>query len=135
MSNIIPTWFIYITIFISAATIGVSIPNIIYFNHLRTGTSTGITTGQATTMLWVNIILLIIAIMLFIMSIWMAVSAVRYVPNTKKHKNGDIPMKSMVTIPDNDEPTHFLVHKDNIIQGDNVVTSQELSGNVVSANL
>ena len=63
-------WFKIIVFLLSAAVIGVTIANIIYYNKIRNGTCGAVTHGEATTMLWVNVILLIVAIFVFIWSIW-----------------------------------------------------------------
>jgi len=132
MSNLVPAWFLYIVIFISAATIGITIPNIIYFNNLRSGTSTGITTSQALTMLWLNIILLILAIMLFILTIWMLL---RPNPTTKQYKPYNPGYMKSLKDNESSEPTHFIDENGNMIHKDNIgslATSQDISANTVN---
>ena len=62
-------WFKIPVIIISLFTIGVCIPNLIYYNKLRNGTSKDISSGTALTMFWVNLILLILAVMVLVLSI------------------------------------------------------------------
>ena len=60
-----------IVVFIlSAVVVGVSIANIVYFNRIRDGTCQAVSHGTATTMVWVNAILLVIAIIILLWSLW-----------------------------------------------------------------
>lgn len=70
MSDTESRWFKIIIALLSAIIVGITIANIVYFNRIRTGTCNAVNSGQATTMLWVNVILLIISIIVFIWSLW-----------------------------------------------------------------
>lgn len=63
-------WFKIIVFVLSAIVVGVTIANLVYFNRIRNGTCQAISHNTAVTMLWVNAILLIIAIIVFIWSLW-----------------------------------------------------------------
>ena len=56
-----------IVVFLLAAiVVGVTIANIVYYNRIRNGTCNAVTHGEATTLVWVNAILLIIAALIFL---------------------------------------------------------------------
>ena len=63
-------WYKITVFIISAIVVGVTIANIVYFNRIRKGTCGAMTSGEATTMLWINVILLIITAIIFIWSLW-----------------------------------------------------------------
>lgn len=63
-------WFKIIVFILSAVVVGVTIANIVYFNRIRNGTCQAISHNTATTMVWVNAILLVIAIIIFLWSLW-----------------------------------------------------------------
>ena len=63
-------WFKIIVTLLSAIIIGVTIANLVYFNKIRTGTCNAVSSGEATTMLWINVILLVIAAVVFIWSLY-----------------------------------------------------------------
>ena len=63
-------WFKIVVFLLTTIAVVVCISNIIYFNRMRDGTSDKITHGEATTMFWVNIILLVLAAIVWIWSIW-----------------------------------------------------------------
>ena len=63
-------WFKIIVFIVAAIVVGVTIANIVFFNRIRDGTCNAVTHGQATTMLWVNVILLVIAVIIFLWSLW-----------------------------------------------------------------
>jgi len=62
-------WFKIVTMIIAGFFVGFSIANVIYFNRIRTESCMAVTRGEATTMLWVNIALLVIATILFLWSL------------------------------------------------------------------
>ena len=62
-------WFKISAIIVSIATIAVCIPNLIYFNKLRNSTCKEISTGAATTMFWLNLILLIMAVIVMVLGL------------------------------------------------------------------
>lgn len=70
MSSFESMWFKIVVIIVAAATIGVCIPNIIYFNRLRNSSCNEISSGEAVTMFWINIVLLALASIVFILCIW-----------------------------------------------------------------
>jgi len=61
-------WFKIIVFIFSAIVVGLFIANVVYFNRIRTGGT--VTTGEATSMLWLSVIFLIIGILVFLWSIW-----------------------------------------------------------------
>lgn len=63
-------WFKIVVFLLTSIVVGVCIANIVYFNRIRGGTCGAVTHGEATTMLWVNIILLIITAIIWLWSIW-----------------------------------------------------------------
>jgi NADH:ubiquinone oxidoreductase subunit 5 (subunit L)/multisubunit Na+/H+ antiporter MnhA subunit len=74
MSSVEPIWLKIVVIFVAAVTIGITIANLIYFNKLRNGSCKEISTGTATTMFWVNIVLLVLSIIIFLLAIWKIIS-------------------------------------------------------------
>ena len=70
MSDTESRWFKIIVTLLSAVIIGVTIANLVYFNKIRTGSCDSVSSGEATTMLWINIILLVIAAVVFIWSLY-----------------------------------------------------------------
>ena len=63
-------WFKIIVFILSAIVVGVTIANVAYFNRIRTGSCQALSNSTATTMVWVNAILLVIAIIIFLWSLW-----------------------------------------------------------------
>ena len=63
-------WFKIVVFILAAIVVGVSIANIVYFNRIRDGTCQAVSRNSATTMLWVNVILLVIAILVLLWSLW-----------------------------------------------------------------
>jgi len=61
-------WFKIIVFIFAAIIVGIFIANLVYYNRIRTGGT--VTTGEATSMLWISVIILIIAIIIFLWSIW-----------------------------------------------------------------
>lgn len=57
-------WFKIVTLVAAGFFSGLFIANVIYYNRLRNGGN--VTKGEATAMLWINGILLVIAIILFV---------------------------------------------------------------------
>lgn len=82
-------WFKVFAFIISGFVVGVSIANIIYFNRLRKKPSTDITSTEATSMLWVNIVILVISSLLFIFALWKLIFSQSYraklVTKTKRY--------------------------------------------------
>ena len=66
------TWYKAIVLLTAAIALGFGILNVIYFNRIRLNQSkcTEISTGEATTALWLNIILVIFAAVLFFWSLF-----------------------------------------------------------------
>lgn len=63
-------WYKIIVFIVSAIFVGFSIANIVYYNRIRTGTCAAVTSGEATTLMWLNIALLVIAGLIFLWSLW-----------------------------------------------------------------
>lgn len=63
------TWFNVITIIVSAAAIGIGIANVIYYNRIRGGTCGAVSDSEATTMLWINVVLIVLAAIPFLWGI------------------------------------------------------------------
>ena len=63
-------WYKALVFIVSGIVVGVSIANIVYFNRLRDDKCTEVSSGEATAMLWVNIIILVIAALIFLWSLW-----------------------------------------------------------------
>lgn len=61
-------WFKIIVFIFSAIIVGLFIANVVYYNRIRTGGT--VTNGEATSMLWLSVIFLIISIIIFLWSIW-----------------------------------------------------------------
>jgi hypothetical protein len=61
-------WFKIIVFIFSAIIVGLFIANVVYYNRIRTGGT--VTTGEATSMLWLSVIFLIVGIIVFLWSIW-----------------------------------------------------------------
>jgi TRAP-type C4-dicarboxylate transport system permease small subunit len=63
-------WFKIVSFIIAVIFLGFIIANVVYFNRLRHGTSNAITQAEANSMYWVNVIILIIAILLFLWTLY-----------------------------------------------------------------
>lgn len=63
-------WFKIVIFLVSGIVVGVSIANIVYFDRIRKGTCGAVTHGEAVAMIWVNAILLVIAALVFLWSLW-----------------------------------------------------------------
>jgi len=63
-------WYKVLVFIVSGIVVGVSIANIVYFNRLRDDSCTAVSSGEATTMLWVNVVILVIAALIFLWSLW-----------------------------------------------------------------
>lgn len=61
-------WFKILVFIFSAVVVGLFIANVVYYNRIRTGGT--VTTGEATSMLWLSVIFLILGIIVFLWSIW-----------------------------------------------------------------
>lgn len=70
MSSTEAVWFKIIVLIVSAVFVGFSIANIVYFNRIRKGNCEEVSEGEATTLLWLNIVMVIIAGIIFIWSLW-----------------------------------------------------------------
>ncbi len=55
---------------LSVFIVGVSIANVIYFNRIRKNGCVDVSSGEATAMLWVNGIILVISVFFFFWSLW-----------------------------------------------------------------
>lgn len=86
MATIESMWFKIVVIIVAAATIGVCIANIIYFNRLRNSTCNEISSGEAVTMFWINIVLLALASIVFILCIWKLIVPSKCSCDTMKSK-------------------------------------------------
>ena len=65
------TWFKVIVLIVSGYTLGVSVANSYYFNQIRIKNNCQpISNGTATTMVWLNIILAIVAAIIFFWSLF-----------------------------------------------------------------
>ena len=130
-------WFKIIIIIVAAATIGVSIANIIYYNRIRSSNSTVISHNEAVTMLWINIILIVFAAVIFIWAIWRLIFPHIIICDT--------PVAPVAPVSDdNNKPTHYLVHHPDDDGGTTHIvpagpilgttTSQNLSANVLDVS-
>ena len=63
-------WYKVLVFIVSGIIVGVSIANIVYYNRLRDGSSASVSDGEATAMMWVNIVVLVIAALIFLWSLW-----------------------------------------------------------------
>lgn len=63
-------WFKILVFVFSGFFVGFSIANIIYYERLRRSNNNVLTKTESTSMLWINIILLVIAVFIFLWSIW-----------------------------------------------------------------
>lgn len=63
-------WFKILVLIASGLVAGVSLANIIYYNRIRTGSCTAVSVNEATGLLVVNVIIFIIAILLFLWALW-----------------------------------------------------------------
>jgi len=63
-------WFKIVVFLLTSIVVGVSIANIVYYNRIRSGTCGAVSNGEATTMLWISVIVLIIAALIWLWSIW-----------------------------------------------------------------
>lgn len=70
MSDTESRWFKIIVTLLSAVIIGVTIANLVYYNKIRTGSCNAVSSGEATTMLWINVVLLVIGAVVFIWSLY-----------------------------------------------------------------
>ncbi len=68
MTNTESVLYKIVVFLISAFVVGVMIANLVYYNRIREGKT--VTTSEATTMLWVSVILLVIGVLVFLWSIW-----------------------------------------------------------------
>ena len=66
-------WFKITVVISSGFFAGFSIANAIYYNRIRTGACSAITQGEATTLLWINIILAVLAIIIFFWALWLLI--------------------------------------------------------------
>ncbi len=62
-------WFNVIVIIVAAATIGLSIANIVYYNRIKNNTCGAVSNNEANTMLWLNIVMIVLAAILFLWGI------------------------------------------------------------------
>lgn len=66
-------WFKITVVISSGFFAGFSIANAIYYNRIRTGACSAVTQGEAATLLWINIILAILAIIIFFWALWLLI--------------------------------------------------------------
>jgi hypothetical protein len=86
-----------VVILVSAAAIGLSIANIISYNRIRTGTCGAVSTGEATTMLWLSVALIVLAAIPFLWAMWRLIMTTRYsCPEDMDMDSGS---------------THYVVHR------------------------
>lgn len=72
-----------IFVFIASGFIaGFTIANIIYFNRLRSSPSPSVSSGEASALMWLNVILLLLAVLAFI---WSIIQLVTFHPTTVLH--------------------------------------------------
>lgn len=65
------TWYKALVLITAALAIGFGITNMVYFNEIRTKGNCGpVSTGTATTMIWLNLILAIVAAIVFFWSLF-----------------------------------------------------------------
>jgi len=64
-------WFKIITAVGSGFVAGISIANAIYYNNIRTGSCNAVSQGEATTMLWINIVIAVLAIIIFFWALYL----------------------------------------------------------------
>ncbi len=100
MSTTESMWFNIIVIIVAAATIGVSIANIVYYNRIRTGTCGEISHSEAVTMLWINAGLIVLAAVIFLWAIWRLVApAIRPKPKAPEMQPTHYAVQSSETPP------------------------------------
>lgn len=63
-------WFKIIVTIVSGFFIGIAIANIVYYNRIRSGTCNAVTKNEANVMFWINIVILVIAVIIFLWSLW-----------------------------------------------------------------
>lgn len=64
-------WFKIFTLIGTGFGAGFSIANAIYYNRIRTGTCNAVTRGEATTLMWINIVMAVFFIILFFWALYM----------------------------------------------------------------
>jgi len=95
-----------IFVFIASGFIaGFTIANIIYFNRLRSSPSPSVTSGEASALMWLNVILLLLAVLAFIWSIIQLVTfhhkaVVHYAPLTTTAATATSPKTVLVSPPE-----------------------------------
>lgn len=119
MSSAEPIWLKIVVIFVAAVTIGISIANMISFNKLRNSTCKELSSGSATTMFWINFILLVLSIILFSLAIWKII----YPGKCPDYINKSIPLDVYHVA--GQYPTTGQLHSLYQVQGE--LTSGELS--------
>lgn len=66
-------WFKIVTAVSAGFFAGFSVANAIYYNNIRTRSCNAVSKGEATTMLWVNIILAILSIIIFFWALYLLI--------------------------------------------------------------
>ncbi len=91
-------WYTVLVFLVSIITVGVTIANAIYFNRIRNDVGCdSVSRGEATTMLWFNIILLIIATLISLWSLGRLIftgtrdKVTHYVVDPTGTQIGDVP--------------------------------------------
>ena len=63
-------WFKLVVVTASGVIVGVSAANIAYFNRIRTGTCSAVSSTEATTMMWFNVGILIASAIIFLWGVY-----------------------------------------------------------------
>lgn len=96
------TTFTVFVFILSGFFAGFTLANVIYFNRLRTSLSTlsgvSVTAGEASALMWINIILLILSLIIFIWSIVRLVSHPRTIELKSTPTHVVIPLETTKTI-------------------------------------
>ena len=85
MSNPESRWFLAIVLLLTIFTIGVTIANIYYYNKIKNGSCNAVTNGEANTLMWVNIIVLVTAAIVMIWDIWRLFFTHKPIPNVNHY--------------------------------------------------
>ena len=63
-------WFKIVIVVVTGFVIGISIANIVYYNRIRSGTCNAVTQNEANAMFWINIVILVVASLIFLWALW-----------------------------------------------------------------
>ena len=114
-------WYKIFVIILSVFIVGVSIANVIYFNRIRKNGCVDVSSGEATAMLWVNGIILVISVLFFLWSLW------RLIFTKDKREQ----YKTYLTNPTVGAQAGIIGYRPPIPPPTSVVTSDTESGNIV----